>query len=44
MLFFKDDMKNFSNAEKKLLRKMRQAINDFQMIKPKEKVIVGISG
>jgi tRNA 2-thiocytidine biosynthesis protein TtcA len=26
------------------LRKMRQAINDFQMIKPKEKVIVGISG
>jgi tRNA(Ile)-lysidine synthase TilS/MesJ len=31
-------------SEKKLLRKLRQAINDFQMIKPKEKVIVGISG
>lgn len=30
--------------EKKLLRKLRQAINDFQMIKPNEIVIVGISG
>jgi tRNA(Ile)-lysidine synthase TilS/MesJ len=30
--------------EKTFLKKLRQAINDFEMIKPGERVIIGISG